>query len=232
MNEFINLLNQNAGILTLVFSFIVAVSTVFYAILTCGLAHETKRMRKIHTEPLIDVTYNPKESHFGIIDLRIKNIGLGPAYNISFEIKPLNSQPSCMELVDKLKKKNFFITGINYLSPEQNLTTFLASTYEDFENKMKVKIQIKVTYKSIDKKTYKNNYIIDLSELNGLERVGVPDLHKIAQSVERLQKDIGRVISSSRVQANIRMLDRAAQDAQHKRFLEKRKNEDESIQST
>ena len=43
------------NLLITIFTGVVAISTVFYAILTCKLVSETKRMRKFQTEPRVVV---------------------------------------------------------------------------------------------------------------------------------------------------------------------------------
>jgi hypothetical protein len=49
----IEIINQNIGLMTLLFSGVVAVSTFFYAILTWKLVSETRKMREAQTEPKI-----------------------------------------------------------------------------------------------------------------------------------------------------------------------------------
>jgi hypothetical protein len=51
----IEIINQNSGLMTLLFSGVVAVSTFFYAILTWQLVSETRKTREAQTEPKIEV---------------------------------------------------------------------------------------------------------------------------------------------------------------------------------
>jgi len=81
-------INQNNGFFSILFSAVVAIATVIYAILTWKLVEETRKIRKIQTEPKISIDIQPKEDSIHFIDMIIQNIGLGPAYNIKFTINP------------------------------------------------------------------------------------------------------------------------------------------------
>ncbi len=83
-DNLIQFLNQNSGALTVLFTGVVTVSTVVYAVLTAVLVSETKKMREVQTEPRIEITLHPFESAINIVRLHIKNIGLGPAEDIKF----------------------------------------------------------------------------------------------------------------------------------------------------
>ena len=49
-------LNQNSGAFTVIFSALVAIATIVYAILTGRLVSETRKMRGVQTEPKVSVT--------------------------------------------------------------------------------------------------------------------------------------------------------------------------------
>jgi hypothetical protein len=68
LSDVIVILNQNLGIISLVFAGVVAISTIIYALLTWKLVNETSKLREFQTEPRI--------------------FGHGPAYTIAFEIFP------------------------------------------------------------------------------------------------------------------------------------------------
>ena len=76
-----------ADIWLIMFSGIVAVSTVAYAILTWRLVGETKKVRLAQTEPMVSVTHHPSKKGPEFIDFRIKNVGAGPALDITFEVE-------------------------------------------------------------------------------------------------------------------------------------------------
>lgn len=184
---FLNLdfLNRNSGAFTILFSGIVALATIVYALLTWKLVSETKEMRETQTEPRISVIFQPKEEWVNFIDMVIKNIGLGPAYDIQFEISP-----------DFEYRKGHFLSklnimkGVKYLAPNQKIQFFLTSLVENFEDKIKKPFNIKVTYKNKFGKNYSEPFTIDFSELVGLEQLGKPPLYKIAKNIEKIQEEI------------------------------------------
>jgi membrane protein implicated in regulation of membrane protease activity len=63
----ITFLNTNNGALNVVFSGVVAISTVIYAYLTHSLVSETKKLRKYQIEPEIIITMEPKEGYMQYI---------------------------------------------------------------------------------------------------------------------------------------------------------------------
>ncbi len=105
-------LNENSGAFNVLFSAVVALSTFIYAVLTIILVKETRRMRLTQTEPKLEVVAKSKEEWINLINVYIKNIGLGPAHNISFEISPEKGGIGAQALIDDFTKAKFFRTGI------------------------------------------------------------------------------------------------------------------------
>ena len=84
----LDFLNQNSGAITVIFTAVVAIATGVYAILTWRLVSETRKMREAQTEPKVSAIIQPKEEWLNFIDLVVQNVGLGPAYNINFQVNP------------------------------------------------------------------------------------------------------------------------------------------------
>ena len=70
----------------IIFSGVVAIATVVYAILTWKLVSETRKMRLSQFTPHISIIFEPREEWINFIDLKIKNNGLGSAHNIKFKL--------------------------------------------------------------------------------------------------------------------------------------------------
>jgi len=113
-------LNENSGAFAVIFSALVAIATIVYAILTWKLVSETRKMREAQTEPKVSVTIQPREEWINFIDMVIQNIGLGPAYNIKFEI---NSDFEYMK-GKFLSELGFMKNGLKYLALNQKLQFF------------------------------------------------------------------------------------------------------------
>ena len=61
-------LNQNNGAITVIFTAVVAIATVVYAILTWKLVSETRMMREVQTEPKISAIIQPKDYWLNFIE--------------------------------------------------------------------------------------------------------------------------------------------------------------------
>lgn len=179
-------LNQNSGAFAVIFSAVVAIATIVYAILTWRLVSETIKMRKVQTEPKISVTIQPSEAWINFVDMVIQNIGSGAAYDIKFRVDPDFEYEKGKFLSDF----GFIRNGLKYLAPNQKLHFFLTIMTENFKEKIKTFFEIMVTYHNSAGKTYKDTYLIDFSHLEGLRNAGEPPLYKIAKNIENIQKDI------------------------------------------
>ena len=102
--EAIAFLNSSSGALTVLFTAVVAISTVAYAILTWSFVSETKRMREVQTEPKIEITLKPLDFAINIVRLHIRNIGLGPARNVKFTSSVSSGGEEAENLVKDLTK--------------------------------------------------------------------------------------------------------------------------------
>lgn len=190
----LKLLNQNIGVLTVIFSAVVTIATVVYAILTWKLVSETKKMREAQTEPKVFVMIQPREEWINWIDLVIQNIGSGPAYNMKFEI-----DPDFEYLKGKfLSELGFIKNGSNHLAPNQKLQTFLTNMAENSDEKTKKSFKITVTYQNSVGKPYEDSYLIDFSQFIGLGQLGEPPLYKISKNIEKIQEDINYLSMSIR----------------------------------
>ena len=191
MKEFVDFLNSNSGLFNLVFAGVVSIATVFYVILTKSLVKETKKLRKVETDPLMSVYIEHDERWIQCIDLVIRNIGNGPAYDITFNINP-------DFLMDKNREKKLsdipFMREIRYLPPGNSLKTFLAQAPEVLNrDKSERCFDITTTYKGKDNKKYKEVFKIDFEMLTGKERIGEHPLVKISKTIDQVAKELRRM---------------------------------------
>jgi len=196
-------LTSNQETATLIFAGIVALSTVVYAILTGILVLETRRLREVQTEPKIAVFIKPREEFLNAINLYVKNIGLGPAYNVSFEIVSDNLSEGERLLIDDFSKAKFFSTGLKYLGPNQQVESSYSLFQQNYESKIKAILILKTTCLSKTERKHEEIHRLDLSELEETTSLGIPNFYSIAQSLEKMQKNIGTLISGARkIQGN------------------------------
>ncbi len=202
MSDLFQSLNANSGALSALFSGVVTVATVVYAWLTARLVQETRQMRQVQTEPRVQVTYRVSETWINFLDISIKNIGLGPAYDITFSIKSQTESKGAAELLQRLSQLASFSRGLTYLGPAQEFSSFWTSLVEGDSSKVDSRFVITCAYRSVTGANYKHDCIVDLSELKGSSRIGDPPLQQIAKYVEQLSKDVSK-ISKGRLDVDV-----------------------------
>lgn len=204
MADILNFLKQNSETLTVIFTAVVTLSTLVYAILTAFLVSETRKMREVQTEPKLLITIDSFDCAIHIVRLNIQNIGLGPASELQFHPSVISGGESAEKLLNEFTKSNFFNTGLRYFGPGQNVYSSYTQTTEDFEGKLSSILSFKLNYKGATGKKYNEEIILDMSELKDRQQLGKPNLYAIAQSLEEMQKDISRIASGSkRLKADI-----------------------------
>lgn len=181
----LDFLNKYSSAITVIFTVVVALATVAYVLLTRSLVSETKKLREVQTEPKISVIIQPDERYINWINLVIQNIGLGPAYNLQFQVYPDFEEK---ERKFKVSEIGFIKNGLRYMAPNQKLQTFLTNTGENFEQKCEKSFTMKIAYQNAVEKTYNDEYLIDFSQQKGLREIGKPAIEKIADSAEKMEK--------------------------------------------
>lgn len=192
--EILDFLNNNSGAINAISTVSLIIVTLIYVILTWNISKETKIMRMAQTEPNISAIIQSEEGCINFIDLIIKNIGLGPAYKVKFEIKPDYEDRI---LGGKLSEIGFIKNGLPYFAPNQEFKIFLTTMAESYEEKMKKTFEITIIYESIIHKTYSDTYSIDFSQMRGLSS-SEPPLYQIADDIKRIQEDVNRLSTGSK----------------------------------
>lgn len=196
--DVVNFLNQNAGVLSTVFSGIVMLATVVYAILTAKLVNETRHMRETQTEPRMEVTASPREEFVNIITLRVKNIGSGPAFNVHFALRGESQTVGENELIKDFSRSQFLSKGLRYLGPGQELQSGYTQMHENFAEKVKARLTVEVTYNSTTGKSYTDIIPLHFDEFEGYGTIGTPHLYAIAKSLEKIERNIDHLATGFR----------------------------------
>lgn len=191
-------LEQHSTALTVAFSATVTVATVVYAVLTWRLVKETRQLRKVQTDPRIQIEIDSLDIALHIVRLRISNIGQGPALDLNFSSKVLEGADSAESLLSEFTEMNFFRTGISYLGPGGARYSGFTEMTNDHEGKIASKVSFDLTYKSVTGAKIKDTIVIDMAEYKGTYRLGTPHLYSIAQTLQKLEKSIANVASGQR----------------------------------
>ncbi len=195
MSDLLAFLNKNSGALTVLFTGVVTVATAVYAGLTWMLVKETRLMRQVHTEPKLEIAARSLDIAIHIVRLHVRNIGLGPAMNVTFSKQVRAGGDTARKLLEEFTATNFFRVGLKYLGPGEERVSHYTQMTEDFEGKIASVLELAVTYESVTGKKYTATLTVDMSEHKGTYQLGTPPMHAISESLEKLQKDIGHIVS-------------------------------------
>lgn len=232
MSDLLQFLNSNSGALTVLFTAVVTIATAVYAGLTWVLVNETRMMRQVQTEPKLQVTVASFDFAIHIVRLHFRNIGIGPALNVVFKPKVISGDASAEKLLAGFTDANFFNVGLKYFGPGQEKVSSYTQLTEDHDGKIESVLGFDVTYSSATGKTYSETLIVDMSELKGSYQLGKPNAYAIAQSLEKMQKDIHHITTGfHRIKENIYTSeDRAAELAEALERRDQIRNEREAQQ--
>ncbi len=196
--NFIRFLNENVGALSTLLSGVVMLATVVYAILTASLVRETRKMREIQTEPRIEVIPISMEEAVNIFYLRVKNIGLGPAYNVRFRFLEVADNLGEKLLIDDFTKSKFFDTGFQYFGPNQERKSYFTNIRSNISEKIKANLKLEVTYENSSGKPYREIIPLHFNEFDGHGQVETPSLYVISQSLKKIEETLRHISTGFR----------------------------------
>ena len=227
LTETVAYLNNNSGALTVLFSRGCDDLDLAYAILTWKLVSETRRMREVQTEPRIEITLKPFEFAINIVRLHIRNIGLGPATNVTFGPRVMSGGDAAKVLLEEFTETNFFKSGLAYFGPGQELLSGYTQMNQNTDAKLESVLVFDLDYAGVMGKKYKDHVTIDMSEQEGAYQLGTPNLYSIAQSLKKIQEEFSHVASGfKKISADIYTSeDRAMQREERLAAIEQRKKE-------
>lgn len=191
MSEFIAFLNQNEKIVTLIFSGVVALSTLVYAILTWRLTAENIRMRKAHTEPNVSVYLQQNRAGLHFFDLIVRNIGSGAAYNVTFKVLEEFDVPE----EKKLSQIGFIQDGINYMPPDYHLKSYFLNFLGHFDKIIDKNIKVQIFYENVKKEKISEVILLNMSQYKGVRGLGEDPLDKMAKALESIRTNINHIAS-------------------------------------
>ena len=168
----------------LVFSAVVTLSTLVYAVLTWRLVRETSRLRKAQTEPKVSIQaqLSSRTSHGGI-EIAIRNEGQGPATNIVFEFE---GDETYFE--NSISETHIIRNGIEYLGAGRDFIILIGYlSGNSFQRATADPWRFRVSYQNAVGDKKEDQYLIDFSQFKGFI-IGMPPLIQIAKAIEELSK--------------------------------------------
>lgn len=197
MGRIIDSLNQNTGVLSLLFGAVVAIATVFYARLTRALVAETKRMREAQTEPQLLVQVEISSVWVNFVNICVRNIGAGPAYDVTLTL----DRDIVPEQGPELSSWGPFKHGISFLAPGQVHTRFLTSLVgqlaEIERSDGRYSVAVTASYANAVGERQTRVFPLDFRQFVGLTTIGTPPDQEAAKALTKIQEDLSRLASGA-----------------------------------
>ena len=183
--------------LILIFSGLVAFSTVFYAILTWILVCETRKLRKVQIEPQISVRaeFSPRAAD-GALELVIRNEGQGGASNIKFEFKGDPTYFVESGITTPINEISALKDGLHYLGPNQRFDILIGWLLGDAFNKaVTAPWTFDVSYENLHGESRNTKSIVDFAQFDRIILRDSSPLFKIEKHLNDIQKHLARIRS-------------------------------------
>ena len=215
-------------VLMVIFTGVVAGSTVVYAKLTSRLVAETQRLREAQTEPRVSIRVEADHSgHLGY-ELVIQNIGQGVAKNVRFEFE---GDPSyfrnswvnrCPPRVNELP---VIRDGLDDLEPNQVYRFPLGTVSpEEYERAVATPWTFRTKYENLYGNPRTATQTVHFSQFTGM--LFEPNhLKEIAERMKTMQKDLHRLTEGH---ARVQVVTQTRRDFEQRRE-ESRKAQDSHI---
>ena len=180
--------------LIMAFTGVVALSTVFYVGITCWLAWETRKMRTAQNEPKVSIQLElNSQVGQGGMQLAIRNEGMGPAQDITFEFVGNPNHFTSNGMRTPVDEVPAIRDGLRYLGPGRQFTLILGWLFGDaFNRASEEPWTFHMRYKNQTGKERKESYVLDFSQFSHLIIGDGDPLRKIAKNLESIDKEMGR----------------------------------------
>lgn len=175
-------LESNSGAITVLFTFVVAIATVVYAILTASLVSETKRMRQATHWPQVVVRLDTDTKHWNCLFLLVENVGAGPAVDVKFE----TIQDFTFKKPKDLSKVGILQNGTSSLVPGQKFETFLTTLVGELEAEPYPTAIVRSSYKDVEGNEYSTEHVLNAGDFVGLSALA-------NEPIKEIQKDLKRI---------------------------------------
>jgi hypothetical protein len=166
--------------------------TSINVIIASYLATEAKKLREAETDPEIAIYLDKNEVIEGVYDIVVRNIGNGPAYNITF-IFDQNSELIQQSQFRKLHELGFF-QGVEYMAPKQEYRVMFGGA-ELFKDPPFERLLIKVEYKRKDNKKFTGSFFVDPSDYWGTIYMSKKTITQIHDRLKDIKDEISKISS-------------------------------------
>ena len=185
---------ENNEIIQIIFAGIVALSTVFYVILTRKLVLETNALRILQITPDIHIYFEMSDVKATSVYIVIENKGNGLAKNVKFEIIKDFEFYNFEKL--KLKNNGIISNGLENFYPKQKFKYYFTNLSENYNEKIKDFMKLKVIFEDINSKKNEKDIDLNFGIFSGYGLLTYPDTYigRIAFELKEI-KDILKKIN-------------------------------------
>jgi hypothetical protein len=193
-------------------SWVSALATAVIAVLTIVLAKETWELRRLQItqieqirrdaiKPSIAVVLKASSVGISFMNVHVANNGSGLAQNIRFFFS--NQNPDAQDVFDYISEQiegiAFMSDGISSMAPGQELSSFFLN-FIDLNGKFpedhafNFHCTVRICYADLEGTEFESNTTIRFAELKGISKLGTDPTKKLADSVEKIQKDMHSIM--------------------------------------
>jgi len=195
MTSFLNFIANNDSALTAISTAVIAVATMVSVGVTIVLARENRILRKAGTDPKVVAYLLPDHAHKNVLNLVLANIGQGPAIDVSFKF-PADGTDFRNHSVEIGNNENR--SAISVLPQSEKVTTFFGMGPDLFKEPRLKPFTVYIRYKDTAGRQHTNEYLLDISQFDGLISIGTPADHEIAKALTKIEEHLRGLSGGSR----------------------------------
>ena len=175
--------------------------------------------------PNVNVQLEPSRVGLNFVDVKVSNLGRGVARKVLIEFIDEEGKrilESTDPVVEKFRKLAIFRHGIETMGIGQEISSFVFSFFElgpELNGEVfKPILRFAVTFQDVEGKAYRNDYVVDFAQYEGLSELGGGDpLHLLSQELKKIRAVLEK-ISRSDNRLGINVFDSEDRAAENQRL--------------
>ncbi len=182
--------NENS--LMVLFTAGIFLSGIASLIVAIHLARDNRALRKAGTEPMVIGYLKPDRTTVNVIRFHIRNVGKGPAFNVSMEILGEKEMYRERGLRLPFEPQRPPITA---LPQDDDLGFFFGVGHELLGDPSLPPVTISISYENASGRVFNENSAVDIRQFEGFSWVGRLAEDEIAKTLNKIERTIGHMAS-------------------------------------
>ncbi len=174
---------------------VVSICTIGYSFITLLMYIESRKTRKLKTEPLI-IAYLKSSEDSSSYSLHLKNIGEGLAKDVTVTL--LKDYSRYNKIQYPLSKAGIFANGLTIFPPDYEMK-FILNFWQNYNEQNKdTHIELEIEYRGIDNEKRSNTYKLNIEEIKGQFYSNPPEtfIGQIAFHLNEISKELKKPIKN------------------------------------